>query len=80
LNDSSSGNITLGGISASAITVENLGPTANSDIVLNGQLAASGDIVLATTAGNLDNNQGANALSSSGWPLAGLYRTLVEQR
>jgi filamentous hemagglutinin family protein len=65
LNDSTSGHITLGDVSAATITVENLGPTADSDIVLNGQLAATGNIVLATTAGNLSNNKGATALTSS---------------
>ena len=65
LNDTSSGDITLGGISAGSITVENLGPTSSSNIILNGQLAGEGDIVVATTAGNLSNNFGATALASS---------------
>ena len=65
LTNSTSGDITLGGIIASSVTVENLGPTAGSDIRLNGPLATTGDIVVATTAGNFVNNVGATALSSS---------------
>ena len=66
LTYSSSGDITLGTLKGAAITVENLGPTAGSNIVLNGQLSSSGDTVLATTAGNLRNNFGATALASAG--------------
>jgi len=65
LTDTTSGAITLGNISAGAITVENLGTSGGTNMVLNGQLASSGDIVLATTVGNLTNNYGASALSSS---------------
>ena len=65
LTNSTSGNITLGTVKGSTITVENLGPTAGSGIVLNGKLSSTGDIVVATTAGNLTNNFGATALASS---------------
>lgn len=66
LTYNSSGDIALEDVSGSAITVENLGPTSGSDLVLNGQLAATGDIVLATVNGEFDNYQGSNALTSTG--------------
>ncbi len=64
LGDSSAGNITLGDIQAAGIVVENLGAGSGAGVMLNGRLNATGDIVVATTGGNVTNNRGADALAS----------------
>lgn len=66
LLDASAGNITLADIQAAGIVVENLGAGNGAGVVLNGRLNAAGDIVVASTAGNVTNNRGADALVSSG--------------
>ncbi|AWB66614.1 hypothetical protein C2869_09305 [Saccharobesus litoralis] len=65
LNDNTSGAISLRDITAQSIVVENLGPAAGSDLVLDGVLSATDDVLLATLQGNLQNNHGADAVSSS---------------
>ncbi len=64
LTNSGAGNITLGDLQGARILVENFGAGGGAGIVLNGRLNATGDIVVATTAGNITNNRGADALAS----------------
>ncbi|PWC31560.1 MBG domain-containing protein, partial [Azospirillum sp. TSO22-1] len=64
-----SGAITLGTLTAGTVSVLNRGPTAGSDVILNGTVTASGsganELVLATDAGAFTNNAGASALSAA---------------
>ncbi|MCW2248146.1 filamentous hemagglutinin family protein [Azospirillum fermentarium] len=61
-----SGAITLRDITAGTLSVLNRGPTAGSDVILNGTLTASGAgdaVVLAADNGVFTNNTGAGAIS-----------------
>jgi len=62
-----SGDLTVRNINAGNIRVENLGTTAGSDVILSGNLVASGTgtpIVVASQTGTFDNNNGSNALQT----------------
>ena len=68
LTNSTSGDISLGNLTGSAITVRNAGPTASSGIILNNgaQLSASGSGNAITLVGQkFVNNTGATALSAA---------------
>lgn len=62
-----SGDLTVRNINAGNIRVENLGTTAGSDVLLSGNLVASGTgtpLVVASQSGSFDNNNGSNALQT----------------